>query len=233
MRESEKRAVTFEEHWWLFPILRLTFLESSSKFRKFGFKKMMGIFFRFDGSSGPMWGVSLIIKRSFVQDFPVSHHHHIRSNSVNKVNHRSQVRPIGQYNMWTRSHIFIHSIPTLWCVHNNHTAHCIFSVLKRCWCRKTSHTFHSSNFQLQSKGYCRFCHSRLLLYISMYVVRPSPDHPDHLDWSKEYQEGRGKIRFVYLICFDSTCLFIFLVSSPFIILLCQSVFLNNLKRGLF
>ena len=81
-----------------------------------------------------------------------------------------------------------------------------------------------SSFQLQSKGYCRFCHSRLLLYISMYVVRPSPDHPDHLDWSKEYQEGRGKIRFVYLICFDSTCLFIFLVPSPFIILPCQSVF---------
>ena len=38
----------------LLPILRLTFLESSSKFRKFGFKKMMGIFFRFHGSSGPM-----------------------------------------------------------------------------------------------------------------------------------------------------------------------------------
>ena len=49
-------------------------------------------------------------------------------------------------------------------------------------------------------------------------------YPDHLDWSKEYQEGRGKIRFVYLICFDSTCLFIFLVPSPFIILPCQSVF---------
>ena len=65
----------------------------------------------------------------------------------------------------------------------------------------------------------------------MYVVRPSPEHPDHLDrsqplfeprsqagsttdhpdWSKEYQEGRGRIRFVYLVYFDSTCLFIFLV----------------------
>ena len=36
------------------PILRLTFLESSCNFRKFGINKNDGYFFRLDGSSGPM-----------------------------------------------------------------------------------------------------------------------------------------------------------------------------------
>ena len=37
----------------LLPILRLTFLESSCNFRKFGFKKMMGIFFDLTGLQDP------------------------------------------------------------------------------------------------------------------------------------------------------------------------------------
>ena len=36
------------------PDLRLTFLESSCNFRKFGIKKNGGYFFQLDGSSGPM-----------------------------------------------------------------------------------------------------------------------------------------------------------------------------------
>ena len=52
MRKSEKKGPNFGGA--LLPILRMTFLESSCNFQKFGFKKMMGIFFRLHGSSGPM-----------------------------------------------------------------------------------------------------------------------------------------------------------------------------------
>ena len=53
MRKSEKKGLYF----WstLLPILGLTFLESTCSFRQIGFKKNDGYFFRFDGSSGPMW----------------------------------------------------------------------------------------------------------------------------------------------------------------------------------
>ena len=43
MRKSEKKSPNFLGP--LLPILKLTFLEWSRNFRKFGFKKMMGIFF--------------------------------------------------------------------------------------------------------------------------------------------------------------------------------------------
>ena len=53
MRKSEENGPYF----WGFqlPILRLTYLESSRNFRKFGINKKDGYFFRLDGSSGPMW----------------------------------------------------------------------------------------------------------------------------------------------------------------------------------
>ena len=54
MRKSEKKGPNFLGT--LLPIWRLTFLESSCNFRKFGYKRNDGcFFFRLDGSSGPMW----------------------------------------------------------------------------------------------------------------------------------------------------------------------------------
>ena len=50
-----KRALTFEV-----PCSRFQDLHILSRFaisENLAFKKMMGIFFRFDGSSGPMWAV--------------------------------------------------------------------------------------------------------------------------------------------------------------------------------
>ena len=51
MRKSEKKGPNF---WGiLLLILRLTYLESSCNFRKFGFKKMVGIFFYYTGLQDP------------------------------------------------------------------------------------------------------------------------------------------------------------------------------------
>ena len=53
-RKVRKRALTFEVPSTLLPILRLTFLESSCDFRKFGIKENGGYLFLLDRSSGPM-----------------------------------------------------------------------------------------------------------------------------------------------------------------------------------
>ena len=52
MKKSEEKGPNF----WGFqlPILRLTYLELSRNFWKFGINKEDGYFFRLDGSSGPM-----------------------------------------------------------------------------------------------------------------------------------------------------------------------------------
>ena len=47
----------------LLPILRLTFLESSCNFQKFGINKNDGYFFRLDGSSGPMCTASMQVNQ--------------------------------------------------------------------------------------------------------------------------------------------------------------------------
>ena len=62
MRKNEKKDPNF---WGpLLPILRLTYLESSCNFQKFGLKKWW-VFFRWHGSSGPMCKVHTSIWNDF------------------------------------------------------------------------------------------------------------------------------------------------------------------------